>query len=416
MANRKDILIIGGGAIGVCAAYYLAERGHDVALIERKDICSGSSYGNAGLIAVDHAIPMAAPGALSQGMRWILDSGSPFSIRPRPDPNLIRWLWRFRDACREEPMRCTIPLLLALARASLALYEQLHEQHPLDDGYHYNGRMLLYRTQASLEHAIEELHLLNEYGVNGNILDIDQVRQMAPRVHPSIAGGVYYPGYAHLVPGRFVLELADVAQAMGVQFHTNTELLDFETSGNRISQVLTTNGAFQAEEIILAAGVWSAPIARRLRLRLPIQPAKGYSITAKLPPDFPDLPLSLGEARVAATPMGEFLRFSSTLEMSGFDMSINQRRVAATRSGLRDYLSGMETLEELELWRGLRPLTPDSLPLIGRSASFQNLIIATGHGMLGLTHGPITGKLVTQIINKVPPDIDLAPFRPDRFA
>ena len=415
MTERKDVLIIGGGAIGVCAAYYLAEEGLDVALIEREDICSGSSYGNAGLIAVDHAIPTAAPGALSQGVRWLLDPSSPFSIRPRPDPDLVRWLWRFRAACQEAPMRRAIPLLLALARASLDLYEQLHRQHNLNDGYRFNGRILLYRDEAGLEHAIEELHLLEEYGVRGDVLDNEHVRAMVPRVRPTIAGGLYYPGYAHLVPGRFVLDLADVVRSLGVEFHTHTEVESFETSGKQITRVLTTNGAFHADEIILAAGVWSAPIARRLDLRLPVQAAKGYSITAKLPPDVPDIPMSLGEAKVAVTPMGEFLRFSSTLEMSGFDMSINQRRVSATRAALREYLSGMESLEELELWRGLRPMTPDSLPLLGRSAAIQNLVIATGHGMLGLTQGPITGKLAMQIITDASTDIDLAPLRPDRF-
>ncbi len=414
--NKKEVLIIGGGVIGVCTAYYLAEQGNSVVLIERGDICNGSSHGNAGLIAIDHAIPTAAPGALSAGIRWLLDPGSPFSIRPRLDPDLLRWLWRFRGACRLEPMRRAIPVLLALGHASLGLYEKLHNQHVLDDGYHYNGRLMLFHTQAGLEHGIGDLRLLNDFGVNGEILDQNGVRQMAPSVQASVLGGVYYQGYAHLLPGRFVRKLAAVAKSMGVQIHTNTELLDFETVGKRISKVLTTRGAFEADDIILAAGAWSQPIARRLNLRLAIEAAKGYSITVQRPHDLPDLPLSLGEAKVAVTPMGEFLRVSSTLEMSGFDMSINMRRVSATRSALQTYLGGLDTLQDLELWRGLRPMTPDSLPHIGRSPSWQNLVIATGHGMAGITYGPITGKLVTQIIDDVPPDIDLTPLRPDRFA
>jgi D-amino-acid dehydrogenase len=235
-------------------------------------------------------------------------------------------------------------------------------------------------------------------------------------VKTSVIGGVYYENYAHFVPDRFVRELARVAETLGARIRTGTEVLGFETAGKRIAKVNTTRGDFEADDVVLAAGVWSAPLARMLGLHLPIQPAKGYSITAKRPPDFPELPVQLADDMVAVTPMGEFVRFSSTLEMAGLDMSINQRRVAASRQAMREYLVGAESLEELELWRGFRPMSPDDFPMIGRSKLFGNLTLATGHSMAGMTQGPITGKLVAQIITGAEPDIELTPFSPERFS
>ncbi|NOZ50466.1 MAG: FAD-dependent oxidoreductase [Chloroflexi bacterium] len=416
MDTKTDTLVIGGGVIGICTAYFLAEQGHSVTLIERQDISSGSSEGNAGLIAFDHGIPTAVPGALSQGLRWLLDAGSPFYIKPRLDPDLIRWLWQFRGACHEKPMRRTIPMQLAMGKRSFELYQQIHAAHPLpDDGFAHNGRLFLYLTEAGLQHGIEELHLLSEYGVQGRILSADEARDMAPAATASICGGIFYEGYAHILPGRFVQQMATVVQQMGVDIRTHSEVIDFETTGHSITRVITTRGAFQAGEIVLAAGVWSAALARKLGIRLLIQAAKGYSITANRPAQSPDFPLSLGEAKVAVTPMAEFLRFSSTLELADLDPSINQRRIAATRKAFHTYLPGIGEMEELELWRGFRPMTPDSLPIIGRTRALHNLIMATGHGMLGMTQGPITGQLVAQIVAGRPPEIDLSPFSSDRF-
>jgi D-amino-acid dehydrogenase len=416
MSNQEDILIIGGGVIGVCAAYYLAEKGQRVTLVEKSNICAGSSYGNAGLVASEHAIPLAAPGVLSQGLRWLLDAESPFYIKPRLDLDLLCWLWKFWAACHTKPMRRTISVLLRLRQAGSELFEHLNACPEMEFGYEQKGRLLLFRNQAAFEKGIKETQLLQEFGITAQILDADTVREMEPHVLPSIIGGIYYSGYAHVVPDRFVSELARVAENRGVCLQTETEVLGFETSGRRISTVLTTRGDFHPGQIVLAAGACSPVIARELGLRLPVQAAKGYSITVKSPPTSPKHPLFLAEGKVAVTPMGERLRFSSTLELAGLDLSINRRRLAATRRAAGEYLSDMAELELIEIWRGLRPTTPDTLPIIGRSSSFENLIIATGHGMLGMSHGPITGKLVSQLVNEETPSVDLTPFRAERFS
>lgn len=415
MSNHNDVLIIGGGVIGACAAYYLSQQNASVTLIEKDYICAGSSHGNAGWVAAGHAIPLAAPGVLTQGLKWLLDPGSPFYIKPRMSLDLLRWLWQFQAACTQRQMLRGIPPLLALNRHGLALFDKLAAVDGFEFGYERKGLLHLYLKQSTLEKGLKEASLMREFGVETVALDHDGVRQMEPNVLDSVLAGIFYPDYAHLIPHQFVQTIAQAAQANGAMLHEKTEVIGFETAGERISTVKTTRGSFEADQVVLAAGAWCAPLARMLGIRLALQPAKGYSITVKRPPTCPHLPLALDEYKIAATPLGDIFRFSSTLELAGFDFSINPRRLAATRQGICDYLPGMADLEVLEIWRGYRPATPDGLPIIGRSHTIDNLIFATGHGMLGITHGPITGKLVAQIIANETPQINLTPLRAERF-
>lgn len=418
MTRKVDVLIIGGGVIGVCAAYYLAERGRQVALVEQGEIASGSSYANAGLIVPSHCTPLPAPGALSSGLKWMLDPESPFYIRPRLDLDLVRWLLKFASCCADAHFRRALPVLRDLSCASLALYDQLAAPG-FDFGYKHKGLLLVYKTRQGLKHAADEALLLAETGVEWQSLDPNEVCAIEPAVQPGMAGGLYFPADAHLNPAEFVQGLARSAESRGVRIQANTEVIGIEAAGRRIEAVKTTNGDFQPFEVVAAAGAWSPHLARSLKLNIPIQPAKGYSITVKLPTSSPGVPMILGESRVAVTPMesayGPALRFAGTLELAGMDLSINLRRVNAIRRAARSYLAGIEELERIEVWRGLRPCTPDGLPIIGRPASFDNLTLAAGHAMLGMTLGPITGKLVSQIVCGEKPDMDVTPLRAERF-
>jgi D-amino-acid dehydrogenase len=275
--------------------------------------------------------------------------------------------------------------------------------------------MLVYQNDESFKDGIETLNSLKQYGVTGEILDSVGVREKDPNLLPSVIGGIYYPGYEHVLPERYVKGMARIAENKGVTLQTETEVIGFETSGNRISKVVTTRGDFIPEQVVLAAGSWSPLIAKDLGLRLPIQPAKGYSITVKRTPTCSEIPLSLADHKVAVTPMGEFLRFSSNLELVGYDTSINRRRIAATRRAVNMYLSGIDELELVRIWSGFRPNTPDTLPIIERNGRYDDLILATGHDMLGMTHSLITGKLVSEIIDNETPSVDLNPFRLSRF-
>lgn len=416
MSERSEVLVIGGGVIGVCAAHYLAERGRQVTLVEQGDIASGCSYGNAGLVVPSHSLPLAAPGALASGLKWLLDSESPFYIKPRLDPDLVAWLLRFTAAARPGPMRRAIPVLRDLSMASRALFDELAARGGFDFDYQPKGALLVFNSRRGYEGGKEEAHLLQEYGLAAQVLEAAQAHTMEPALHPEVVGAVYFSSDARLNPALFVRGLAGLARKKGACLRTSTEVLGFEIAGRKITTVKTTRGDFQPEQVILAAGSWSPRVARDLHLNLPIQPAKGYSLTVRRPATCPTYPLLLGEARAAITPMRETLRFGGTLELAGLDFAINERRLNAILRAARRYLVDMGELETVEIWRGLRPCTPDGLPIIGRPPAFDNLIVAAGHAMLGMSLGPITGKLVAQIVCGEPPAVDLRALRPERFS
>ncbi|CAB1061786.1 hypothetical protein D1BOALGB6SA_6561 [Olavius sp. associated proteobacterium Delta 1] len=415
MNQHKEILIIGGGVIGVCIAYYLTAEKYDVTLVEKNQICSGSSHGNAGLISCANPIPMAEPGVIKKGLRWLLDAEGPFYIKPRLDLELLRWVLGFRAACREKPMRRTIDVTLNMRKISKQLSAELTTEDKLSFGWQNKGRMLVYQKEDGLKDGIETLNFLGQYGVSGKILDGQGVRKMDPNLQSSVVGGIYYRDYEHVMPERYVNGMARLAENRGAVLKTATEVIGFETAGKRITRVVTTRGDFHPDQVVLAAGSWSPVIAKDLGLRLPIQPAKGYSITVKRTPACSEIPLSLADHKIAVTPMGEQLRFSSNLELGGYDSSINRRRVAATRRVAKHYLSGIDNLELIQIWSGFRPNTPDTMPIIERNQTYDNLVLATGHDMLGMTHSLITGKLVCEIIDGKKPSVDLEPFRLGRF-
>jgi D-amino-acid dehydrogenase len=412
MSGKTEILILGGGVIGVSAAHFLASRGRTVTVLDRGEIGSGCSAGNAGLAVPSHSIPMAQPGMIAKGMSWMFRADSPFYIRFRWERELFSWLWKFRAACREDRVRRAIPLLRDLSLESVRLYDALRD---IPCHYERKGLLLAYRTPEGFEEGREEAELLSEFGLASETMEGADARALVPALRGSVRGAIHFPGDASFDPALFVSGLAAKAANAGVRFLPKTEVTGFRVSGRKISAVRTTAGDFAADDIVLAAGSWSPGVARDLGLRIPIQPAKGYSITMSAPAAPPPVPLLLMESKIAVTPMGPRLRLAGTLELAGLDLSINERRVDAIRRGAREWLAGLDGLPEQEVWRGLRPCTPDGLPILGRPSAFDNLILATGHAMVGMSLGPVTGQLVAQIAARETPGFDLALLHPDRF-
>ena len=327
--ERKDVVIIGGGVIGVCCAYYLAKQGRSVCILEKEKIAAGSSSGNAGLIVPSLSIPLAAPGVAGKGLKWMLNSDSPFYIKPRMDFSLLSWLLQFIWACRKSRLHSSLEALSALTLAGLPLYDALADFGDGNFGYERKGLLGVYLGQPVFESGLKEAQLLKEFGIESKVLNSDEIHSLEPTVVDNIFGGVYYPGDCHLIPDEFVHRLADEAVKMGVVIHTNTEVVDFAGDGRKISSIKTNKGDFTADFVVLAAGSWSSTLAHRLRTSLPLQPAKGYSVTANKTGPSPKIPLLLGDAKAAITPMGNQLRVAGTLELSGFDSLIDQRRVKA---------------------------------------------------------------------------------------
>ena len=417
MSEETEILIVGGGAIGVCSAYYLNAAGREVALVDKGDICSGCSYGNGGLVVPSHSIPLSAPGVVSQSLKWMLNPDSPFYIKPRLDRDLISWLWHFRRACNETHVARATPVIRAMNMASVALFEEMAAIEGMDFGFEKKGTITAYRTERGLAKAVKDARFLSEVGVETRVLDADEIVGLNPGVRIRAIGGIFFSQDAHLVPHRFVRGLAEYVDGKGVRIHRETEVLGFEILRGRVVAVKTTRGDFQAEHIILAGGSWSPVIADDLHINLPIQPAKGYSITFKRPDVCPTTPFSLGEAKVGITPMGDMLRFAGTLELAGLDFSINERRVQAILKAVPEYFPDLspDYLDMTEIWCGLRPCTPDGVPFLGRAPGVENVIVAAGHAMIGISLGPITGKLVAELISDEVPSIDLSAMKVDRF-
>jgi len=415
MESDTEVLIIGGGVIGVCSAYYLAQRGIKTTLIEKGEIASGCSYGNGGLIVPSDAVPLASPGALGDGLRWLLNDASPFYIKPRLEWDFIKWLLKFVRASRKPNMLRALPVLRDLLVASRNLYEELAHMAGFDFGFESSGSLHVFLAQENYQTNIADAHWMERFNIPFEIWDAKQIHDREPALSPKVLGGIFHPTDGHITPSCFVVGLAEKARELGAQIHTQTEVLQFEISHGRIAKVHTTRGDIQPKQVVLAAGSWSPQVARGLKLKIPIQPAKGYSVTMENPSVPPKYPLLLAEGHTVVNPLGHALRVAGTLELAGMDFSYNARRVEVVHNSMRGYLNDIEDLKVIEIWRGLRPCTPDGLPVIDRMTEPENLIVAAGHAMLGMSLGPVTGKLVSQLIAGEQTVIDTMPLRLERF-
>ncbi len=414
--SKYDVIIIGGGAIGVSAAYYIASQGLKIAVLERDEIGESCSFGNMGLISPSHFVPLAAPGMIMKGLKWMFDPESPFYIKPRFDSQLFRWLWQFARSSRSAYATKNMPALRDLTLASLALFKELHAGG-LKFGFEQNGLLMLHRSTEGEKGHRHEMELAHELGVDAQMLDHSGIQKIEPAINFAATGGLFFPADGHILPFDLVKSMAAKALEAGVEFFTKTEVLSIHTDNSEIKEIVTTKGNFSAREFVLAAGSWSPKLTSNLNVHIPVQAGRGYSVMLDHAQPLTKTPFILSEARVAITPMGNQIRFGGTLELSGLDLSITQRRVKAILKAVPKYVTNwpLETIDFTQAWAGLRPCTPDGLPFIGRFKNVKNLIAATGHAMLGITLAPITGKLVSEIVTNQKSSLELRPFDPDRF-
>lgn len=415
MSRTVDHLVVGGGIVGVSIADALARDGAAVTVIDRGEIGHGCSEANAGWVTPCFAMPLPRPGLMRTAARWMLDPESPFYMQPRPTPSRLRWLLGFGMSMGERSFRRGTAALVELSRYSLEAYEETDRWCPGRIGLERRGLLVLALTPRGLASAAADAALLAACGVTGETLDADGVRRLEPAIRGDLEGAAYYPGEAHLRPLAAVEAIAERARRSGVCFERGTEAFDFELAGGRVRNVVTTRGRISAGRVILATGAWSMELARRLDVRVPVLGGKGYSMMVRAPRPAPAIPMMILERKVAVTPYGEELRLAGTLELVAGDLSISPRRVASIRRGAATVLPLDESAPADRIWRGLRPCTPDGLPIIGRAPALENVFIATGHQMLGIQTGPATGRLVADLVLEREPAFDPAPFRPERF-
>jgi len=415
MTNRSDVLVLGGGVVGLASAVQLLRAGRSVTVLERGRAGGATSRGNCGTITPSHATPLAMPGMVAKAIKYLLQPDAPFRVAPRFDPALFGWLLHFARRCNwrrfEEITRVKGPLLVR-ARQRLA---DLVREEALDCGFEELGTLYCWRDERAFAQSAWLPRALATVGVEIRTLDGAAARALEPAINDSIVAAYHNPGDAHLRPDRYVAELARRVRELGGNLVEDAAVTDFLGDGDRIDAVVAGDQRHAAQDIVFALGAWSPALAARIGLDLPIQPGKGYSITYERPGRAPRIPVVCKERSVCVTAWKDGYRLGSTMEFAGYDTSMNRVRLDALVRGAREYLHEPEGPRRIEEWYGWRPMTWDDLPIIGRARNWRNLVLATGHGMLGVTMSAVTADLVRDIVLGKKPDLDPAPFGPARF-
>jgi D-amino-acid dehydrogenase len=401
-----DVVVVGGGAIGAATAYELTRRGARVTLLERSSDPDGCSFGNAGLICPSHADALANPAAVRDGLGYLARRDGPFRMRPRPA--LLPWLARFGAASLPRRSARATAVLRALAAASLELHEAL-ARAGLATGFARRGTLSVFESERSFERA-------RPGPANARFLDAVAARELAPALSGGIAGALYHPDDAHCDPGDLVDALLGAAREHGAGIRTGVELLRLRRTNGRITGLDTTAGPISAGAVVLAAGAWSRALAHEVGVNVPLEAAKGYHVEVETDELDGGIPVYMEEARVIATPLAGRLRLAGTLDLSGLDLRVDPVRVGALARAAERTLTLRRDARTIRVWRGLRPCTPDGLPVIGRAPGVENLVLATGHAILGITLAPVTAEIVAGLVAGEPVRHQLEPLRPERFS
>jgi D-amino-acid dehydrogenase len=413
--NHTDILVVGGGVIGLACAYYLNRSGRSVRIIEQETMGAGASHGNCGLLFVSDLPPLCTPGAVTHELLRTLRRTSPLYIKPRPDLSLALWLLRFAANCTRAHRDHAISARDAILRISGALFTDLMEDEALACDFDQRGVLMAFTDAAAMEGYQKTNRLLAPFGLAATFHDRQTIRQIEPALNGRVCGGWYHRADSHLRPEWLMAAWTRAALDNGVQIDEGCRLDGFDTRNGRVIGARTTSGRFTADRFVLAAGAWSPAIGRQLGIRIPVQPGKGYSVTMDRPAVCPAIPCYLYERNVVVTPWQSGYRLGGTMEFSGFDSHLNQRRLDNLEKSAAHYLETPVGRRVTERWTGLRPMSVDDLPIIDRMPSSDNCYIATGHGMLGLSTATGTGRLITDMVTGRKPIIDPTPYAIRRF-
>lgn len=411
----KSVVVIGGGIIGLCSAYYLQKEGHKVTVIDQSNMDSGASYVNAGYLSPSHIIPLAAPGVMKAGIKWMFNTSSPLFIKPRLDKELVQWAWAFNKSCNAKHVEKAAPVIRDICVLSQELFSEIIASENFNAHYEKKGLMVICQTEKMLEQEMKAMAYAKTLHLESRELSASEMKAMQSHLEMNTIGGIFYDCDHHSTPHEFMTEMKVHLEKVGVVFCSNEKVYDLVVNNGKITQLITEKQRLSADEYVLSSGSWASILSKKLGIKLLLQAGKGYRINTENPVGV-KIPAILAERKVAITPMHGFTRFAGTMEISGINHKINSVRVEAIANAIKAYFPTINTSKEEKenAACGLRPVSADGLPYIGKSSKCKNLTIATGHAMMGWSMGPATGKLVSQIISEQKRSLELKPFAIER--
>ena len=415
MERHSDVLVIGGGVIGLASAYYLAKEGKQVRLLEQDTIGAGASYGNCGLIFTSHLVPLCAPGTIRHEIARMLRKNSPLYIKPAADVSRFVWFLNFARKCSAGHLAHAVQARAKLLQNSKKLFQRLFKDESIDCDWEQKGVLLVFKTKSEMQKYEQTNRRLKPFGLDAVSLIGADLLRIEPALREDLYGAWFHKGDSHLRPDKLLPAWRQVLQNMGTVIEEHCRVTALAASERRIQKAQTTSGDYTADEYVLAAGAWTPQMTRRLKLKIPVQAGKGYSLTMTRPPLCPQIPCYFYEKSVVATPWKSGFRLGGTMEFSGFNSKIVARRIQNLTSAAGEYLKEPMGKTVIEEWAGMRPMVYDDLPIIDRAPGQHNLVIATGHGMSGISMATSTGKLVAEIITGRRPHIDPSAFGINRF-
>ena len=411
----SKVIIIGGGIIGLSSAYYLHKKGHNVTVLDMGTLTDNCSYGNAGMIVPSHFVPLSAPGMIAKGVRWMFSRKSPFYIQPSVNPHFLNWGLRFvRNANNEHVERSAVPLC-DISLLSKSLYEKLATEAGFQFGLKGKGILAFYKTEKV---AAEEVKLAEKaagLGLDMSVLNAAECRALQPNLQLDVLGAVHYRCDAHLSPQDLIHSMTRYLEANNVRIVRNEKVTRVNIQGGKITSLITENNTWQGDQFVLSAGSWSSALAKMMGITISMMPGKGYSFMNNQYNSQLEIPALLCEAKVAITPMNNSIRFSGTMEIGKMSHQIKTDRLKGIIDAVPKYFPGIKPgmPPQGEVWQGFRPCSPDGLPYIGYD-KLKNLVVGTGHGMMGISLGLATGHLISQLVSGQQPDLNLKPFAPTR--
>ena len=416
-SQNKKAIVVGGGVNGLCTAYYLHKDNFEVTVIDSGDITDNCSFGNMGFLSPSHFIPLASPGIVAEGLKHMMSRTSPFYIKPRLNLPFLQWAFRFYRNSNQKMVEKNSPHLSEILNLSRKLMNNIRED--IGDSFlmEEKGCMMMCHSKEAFEEELKVAEAGRKFKLDIEILNREELQKHEPDVELDIYGAVLFRDDAHIHPGKFMLALKAYLEKAGVNFQLNTSVTGFNKNHQLVKEVLTDKGSFSADQVVLTAGAWLPKLSKMLGIHLLLEGGKGYSHTYKHIEKNIKYPAILVDGRCAITPWKHELRIGGTMEFSGNNNNVLMGRMEGIYTSIKKFYPGLDIPfpEKDQVWTGLRPVTPDGMPYIGKSSKVNNVVFGGGHAMLGISEGAATGQIITDILQGRNSSIDLSPFAVDRF-